>query len=123
MLSLIAPSTGLRVGNALAERHTRERPRMTEQLDVIKWACKDLWGEVFRKQVRKAMRLQGSNCKLPPGVIKWTCKWLWGEVSRNRCVSNDVASRHWMASSGPVQGAQRAQTEQRSQTLALAHLQ
>jgi len=39
------------VGRALAERYTRERPRMTEQLDVIKWTCKELWGEVFRKQV------------------------------------------------------------------------
>lgn len=42
---------GLRVGRALAERLTRDKPRMPESIDVIKWACKDLWGEVFRKQV------------------------------------------------------------------------
>lgn len=42
---------GVRLGRALAERYTQDRARMSEQLDVIKWACKELWGEVFRKQV------------------------------------------------------------------------
>ena len=44
--------TGSRLGRQLAERYTQDRARMTEQLDVIKWACKELWGEVFHKQVR-----------------------------------------------------------------------
>lgn len=43
--------TGSRLGRQLAERYTQDRARMTEQLDVIKWACKELWGEVFHKQV------------------------------------------------------------------------
>ena len=43
---------GLRVGRTLAERYTRDKPRMAEHLDVIKWTCKELWGEVFRKQAR-----------------------------------------------------------------------
>lgn len=49
---MAALAAGLRLGRALAERYTQQKGRMTEQLDVIKWACKELWSEVFRKQAR-----------------------------------------------------------------------
>ena len=42
---------GCRVGLALAERFSRDRPRFTDPLDVIKFLCKDLWIIVFRKQI------------------------------------------------------------------------
>ncbi|KAI9741884.1 MAG: Trafficking protein particle complex subunit 33 [Cirrosporium novae-zelandiae] len=42
---------GYRVGLGLVERFSRDRPRFTEQLDVIKFLCKDLWTLVFRKQI------------------------------------------------------------------------
>ncbi|KAI9826802.1 MAG: Trafficking protein particle complex subunit 33 [Thelocarpon impressellum] len=42
---------GYRVGQGLVERFTRERPRFTDTLDVIKFLCKDLWTLVFRKQI------------------------------------------------------------------------
>ncbi|AEO69529.1 uncharacterized protein THITE_2120052 [Thermothielavioides terrestris NRRL 8126] len=42
---------GYRVGQGLAERFTRDRPRFNDTLDVIKFLCKDLWTLVFRKQV------------------------------------------------------------------------
>lgn len=42
---------GYRVGLALSERFSRDRPRLTDPLDVIKFLCKDLWGVVFRKQI------------------------------------------------------------------------
>jgi len=32
-------------------RFSRDRPRFTDTLDVIKFLCKDLWTLVFRKQV------------------------------------------------------------------------
>ncbi|MCJ1227735.1 Trafficking protein particle complex subunit 33 [Toensbergia leucococca] len=34
-----------------AVRFSRDRPRFTETLDVIKFLCKDLWTLVFRKQI------------------------------------------------------------------------
>jgi hypothetical protein len=34
-----------------AIRFSRDRPRLTEPLDMIKFVCKDLWSLVFRKQV------------------------------------------------------------------------
>ncbi len=34
-----------------AGRFSRDRPRFTDTLDVIKFLCKDLWTLVFRKQI------------------------------------------------------------------------
>lgn len=42
---------GYRVGQGLAERFSRDRPRFNDTLDIIKFLCKDLWIAVFRKQV------------------------------------------------------------------------
>ncbi|KAL1838844.1 hypothetical protein VTJ49DRAFT_2167 [Mycothermus thermophilus] len=42
---------GYRVGQGLAERFSRDRPRFNDTLDIIKFLCKDLWTLVFRKQV------------------------------------------------------------------------
>jgi len=42
---------GYRVGQGLVERFSRDRARMVETLDVIKFICKDLWTIVFRKQI------------------------------------------------------------------------
>ncbi|PGH13194.1 hypothetical protein AJ80_06440 [Polytolypa hystricis UAMH7299] len=42
---------GYRVGVGLAERFSRDRPRFTDDLDVIKFLCKDLWTILFRKQI------------------------------------------------------------------------
>ncbi|KAG9230335.1 transporter particle component [Amylocarpus encephaloides] len=42
---------GYRVGQGLVERFSKDRPRFTDTLDVIKFLCKDLWMLVFRKQI------------------------------------------------------------------------
>ena len=42
---------GFRVGQGLSERFSRDRPRFTDSLDVIKFLCKDLWVIVFKKQI------------------------------------------------------------------------
>ncbi|TGO17800.1 hypothetical protein BPAE_0408g00090 [Botrytis paeoniae] len=44
-------SLGYRVGMGLVERFSKDRPRFTDTLDVIKFLCKDLWMLVFRKQI------------------------------------------------------------------------
>lgn len=44
-------SLGYRVGLGLVERFSKDRPRFTDTLDVIKFLCKDLWMLVFRKQI------------------------------------------------------------------------
>ena len=42
---------GFRVGLGLSERFSKDRPRLTEPLDVIKFLCKDIWTIVFKKQI------------------------------------------------------------------------
>ncbi|XP_038623342.1 trafficking protein particle complex subunit 6A [Tachyglossus aculeatus] len=42
---------GFRVGQSLAERLPREAALFREELDVLKFLCKELWGAVFRKQI------------------------------------------------------------------------
>uniref|UniRef100_A0A2I3SVX2 Trafficking protein particle complex subunit 6A n=2 Tax=Pan TaxID=9596 RepID=A0A2I3SVX2_PANTR len=42
---------GFRVGQALGERLPRETLAFREELDVLKFLCKDLWVAVFQKQM------------------------------------------------------------------------
>jgi hypothetical protein len=42
---------GLRVGRQLIERYTKDKPPLVDQLEVMKFICKDFWSEVFRKNV------------------------------------------------------------------------
>lgn len=63
---------GLRLGRALAERYTQQKGRMTEQLDVIKWACKELWSEVFRKQVDSLRTNHRGTFVLKDNQFRWT---------------------------------------------------
>lgn len=51
-------SVGFAVGQRLVERYTKERPRFTDSLEIIKFICKDFWVEVYRKQIDK---LQTNN--------------------------------------------------------------
>ncbi|CAE6492148.1 unnamed protein product [Rhizoctonia solani] len=44
-------SIGMHVGANLAERISRDRPRFTDTLDMVKFICKDLWTTVWEKQV------------------------------------------------------------------------
>ncbi|KAG1680740.1 hypothetical protein FOA52_008072 [Chlamydomonas sp. UWO 241] len=50
-ISSCAEAVGMRVGERLAERYSRDRPRMGDTLEIIKFVCKDFWLAVFRKQV------------------------------------------------------------------------
>ena len=42
---------GYRVGQGLSERFSRDRPRFTDNLDVMKFLCKDLWMVLYKKQI------------------------------------------------------------------------
>jgi hypothetical protein len=42
---------GYRVGYSLSERLSRENPRYRDELDTIKYLCKELWICLFKKQV------------------------------------------------------------------------
>ncbi|XP_033634145.1 trafficking protein particle complex subunit 6b-like [Asterias rubens] len=42
---------GYRVGQSVAERFTRDTPRFSSELDIIKFICKDFWTNVCKKQI------------------------------------------------------------------------
>ena len=44
-------AVGERAGRQLAERCARDRAPLLEQLEAVKFICKEFWGEVFRKAV------------------------------------------------------------------------
>ncbi|DAZ99940.1 TPA: hypothetical protein N0F65_008747 [Lagenidium giganteum] len=54
-LTIKLEALGYDVGYRFAERHrsAKDRPRMNEALDVIKFVCKDFWISVFKKQIDK----------------------------------------------------------------------
>jgi len=44
-------SMGFRVGQSIIERFTNNAPRFKDELDTMKFICKDFWSAVFKKQV------------------------------------------------------------------------
>jgi len=65
---------GYRVGHGLVERFSRDRPRMNDTLDVIKFVCKDLWTIVFRKQIDN---LKTNHRVRLPFRLCWPVLLLW----------------------------------------------
>lgn len=67
-------------------RFSRDRTRMVDTLDVIKFICKDLWTIVFRKQIdnlktnhRVRKRISLSHYR----NVDWTCEMI-GRLRLNR---------------------------------------
>jgi len=42
---------GYRVGQSLIERFTKDTPRFKDDLDILRYLCKDFWMKIYRKQV------------------------------------------------------------------------
>jgi hypothetical protein len=42
---------GYRVGYSLSERLSKDNPRYRDELDTVKYLCKELWISLFKKQV------------------------------------------------------------------------
>ena len=42
---------GLNAGYRLIEKLTKESPKFKDELDLMKFICKDFWMSVFRKQI------------------------------------------------------------------------
>ena len=63
-------SLGFRVGYQLVERHAAGRPRLGDSLDIVKFVCKDLWTDVFGKQVRKG---RGRDQNLHTSLSRRAC--------------------------------------------------
>ncbi|XP_076832917.1 trafficking protein particle complex subunit 6B, like [Brachyhypopomus gauderio] len=42
---------GFRVGQGLIERFTKDSPTFKDDLDIMKFLCKEFWSSIFRKQI------------------------------------------------------------------------
>uniref|UniRef100_A0A3B4ABT6 Uncharacterized protein n=1 Tax=Periophthalmus magnuspinnatus TaxID=409849 RepID=A0A3B4ABT6_9GOBI len=47
----VLENMGFRVGQGIIERLTRDSPSFKDELDIMKFICKDFWTKVFRRQV------------------------------------------------------------------------
>ena len=59
-------AVGFQVGERLVERYTKERPRFSDTLEIIKFICKDFWFEVYRKQIDKLQTNNRARRRRPP---------------------------------------------------------
>lgn len=48
---IVLENLGFSVGQKLAARLSKDRGRFVDNLDIIKFVCKELWMELFRKQI------------------------------------------------------------------------
>ena len=59
-------AVGFQVGERLVERYTKERPRFSDTLEIIKFICKDFWYEVYRKHIDKLQTNNRARRHRPP---------------------------------------------------------
>eukprot|EP00794_Sanderia_malayensis_P019897 gene19897-21841_t len=68
---------GYRVGQSLIERFTKDTPRFKDELDMLRFICKDFWMKIYKKQVDSLKTnhqgvyvLQDENFKLLSKISK-----------------------------------------------------
>ena len=97
---------GYRVGNLLAERLTRDRPPMIEQLDVLKWICKELWVETFKKSVDNLRTNHRGTYVLRDTQFRWTLKLRQTLVANpERIGPNELAANYLVLPCALIRGA------------------
>ncbi|XP_071385223.1 trafficking protein particle complex subunit 6b isoform X2 [Centroberyx affinis] len=64
---------GFRVGQGLIERFTKDTARFKDELDIMKFICKDFWTCVFKKQI--------DNLRTNHQYLAFTCGLVRGGLS------------------------------------------
>ncbi|XP_029362314.1 trafficking protein particle complex subunit 6b isoform X2 [Echeneis naucrates] len=64
---------GFRVGQGLIERMTKDTVRFKDELDIMKFICKDFWTCVFKKQI--------DNLRTNHQYLAFTCGLVRGALS------------------------------------------
>ena len=99
-------AVGARLGRTLAERFTRDRPPITEHLDVVKWVCKDLWTELFRKSVDNLRTNHRGTYVLRDTSFAWTQRLAQNLVAQpERVAPNALAADYLVLPCAVVRGA------------------
>lgn len=105
-LQLALASIGFRIGRQLGERLTKDRPPMLEQLDIMKWVCKELWNEVFKKGIDNLRTNHRGTFVLRDTQFRWTQRLSQNLVSRpERASANELAADHIVLPCALIKGA------------------
>lgn len=62
------------MGRQLIERYTADKPRLNEHLDILKYICKDLWQEVFKKTIDNLRTNHRGTFVLKDSKFRWLSK-------------------------------------------------
>ncbi|KAL3669788.1 hypothetical protein V7S43_005167 [Phytophthora oleae] len=92
---------GYDVGCRFAERAARDRPRMLEPLDVIKFVCKDFWIAMFKKQIDKLQ----TNHRGVFVVQDFSFRWLAGISAATEQETREMALLFLVFPCGMIRGA------------------
>ncbi|GFR45946.1 hypothetical protein Agub_g7412 [Astrephomene gubernaculifera] len=114
-------AVGFRVGQQLAERYTRDKPRLGDTLEIIKFVCKDFWQALFKKQVDNLKTNHRGVYVLQDNGFRWLQR-----LSPPSAPASATAAAGAPASSAgslpPGAGAVDPAREEAVRQLALSHL-
>ena len=92
---------GYNIGFRIAERMTKDRPRLSTTLDIVKFLCKDFWSEVFSKQIDKLQTNHRGVYVLQDRAFRWLTRMSSADADK----PNDAALQHLVLPCGLVRGA------------------
>jgi len=92
---------GFNVGQRLAERYTRERPRFQDTLEIIKFLCKEFWMEIFKKQIDNLRTNHRGIYVLHDNRFRWLAKLSAG----NNAQAKEAAAKYLIFPCGLMRGA------------------
>jgi len=64
-------AVGMRTGRQLVERYTKDKQRLGDTLEIIKYVCKEFWTAVFKKQVDNLRTNHRGVYVLQDNNFKW----------------------------------------------------
>eukprot|EP00878_Enallax_costatus_P009183 GHUV01009600.1.p1 GENE.GHUV01009600.1~~GHUV01009600.1.p1 ORF type:complete len:194 (+),score=50.70 GHUV01009600.1:238-819(+) len=101
-------AVGFRVGRQLAERYSKDKARLGDTLEVIKFLCKDFWQAVFKKQIDNLKTNHRGIYVLQDNSFRWLLRLSPAtavpESSRSDYISS-VAQQYLDLPCGIIRGA------------------
>ena len=101
---------GFSTGRRLAERLAAGRAPLAEPLDVVKWACKELWSALFRRPVDNLKTNHRGTFQLRDTRFPWAARIAQNLVAARaagapRLSGNELAAEHLVLPAALLRGA------------------
>eukprot|EP01117_Protostelium_nocturnum_P001569 TRINITY_DN1189_c0_g1_i1.p1 TRINITY_DN1189_c0_g1~~TRINITY_DN1189_c0_g1_i1.p1 ORF type:complete len:261 (-),score=86.38 TRINITY_DN1189_c0_g1_i1:68-811(-) len=94
-------SIGYSVGITFIERITKERPRFVDQLEIMKFICKEFWTEIFKKQIDNLRTNRRGIFVLHDAKFRWLLKL----SSESSLSTRQAATKYLLFPCGLIRGA------------------